>query len=188
MADQSGPLPKRAVPAAKAPKAPEAAPDMKLPDPVELSRIMSRIAEQSHGLVSAFLTRQAPPQVETPDPLNIGQAFFDMTARIMANPMKLVQAQMSLWSDYMSLWQSTARKVLGEPSEPVVKVPAEDRRFKDSLWDENYLFDYIKQSYLLSARWMQSLVRDVEGLDEKRRKSISTRGSSSTRWRRATSR
>ncbi|HEX9465897.1 MAG TPA: class I poly(R)-hydroxyalkanoic acid synthase [Alphaproteobacteria bacterium] len=145
---------------------------MKLPDPVELSRIMSRIAEQSHGLVSGFLTRQAPQQVETPDPLNIGQAFFDMTARIMANPMKLVQAQMSLWSDYMSLWQSTARKMLGEPSEPVVTAPPEDRRFKDSLWDENYIFDYIKQSYLLSARWMQSLVRDVEGLDEKTAKKV----------------
>ena len=174
MADQSGPPPSRATATAKkADKLAEAPlPDMKLPDPVELSRIMSRIAEQSHGLVSAFLTRQSAPQVEEPDPLHIGQAFFDMTARIMANPMKLVQAQMSLWSDYMSLWQSTARKMLGEPSEPVVKAPPDDRRFKDALWDENYVFDYIKQSYLLSARWMQSLVRDVEGLDEKTAKKV----------------
>src|SRR5258708_21116107 len=141
MGDQSGPLPKRA-PGAKAPEAPEAAPDMKLPDPVELSRIMSRIAEQSHGLVSGFLTRQAPQQVETPDPLNIGQAFFDMTARIMANPMKLVQAQMSLWSDYMSLWQSTARKMLGEPSEPVVTAPPEDRRCQHSLCGGHAHFPY----------------------------------------------
>ncbi|MBM3538276.1 MAG: class I poly(R)-hydroxyalkanoic acid synthase [Alphaproteobacteria bacterium] len=133
---------------------------------------MTRIAEQSQQLVSNFLTRQSAPSAETPDPLNIGQAFFDMTARMMANPAKLVQAQLSLWSDYMSLWQSTTRKMLGESVEPVVKPAAEDRRFKDSLWDENYVFDFIKQSYLLSARWMQSTVRDVEGLDDKTAKKV----------------
>ena len=64
--------------------------DVKLPDPVELSKIMTRIAEQSQHLVSEFLTRQATPDLNT-DPLNIGQAFFDMTARLMTNPAKLVQ-------------------------------------------------------------------------------------------------
>src|SRR5260221_3311979 len=32
---------------------------------------------------------------------------------------------------------------------------------------DNTLFDFIKQSYLLTARWMQSTVKDVEGLDDK---------------------
>src|SRR3546814_14036072 len=35
-----------------------------------------------------------------------------------------------------------------------------------SAWDDNSLFDFIKQSYLLTARWIQNTVRDVEGLDE----------------------
>ncbi len=48
------------------------------------------------------------------DPLNIGQAFFDMTARMMANPAQLVQAQMMLWQDYLTLWQTAARRMLGE--------------------------------------------------------------------------
>jgi len=169
MADQSSPLPRSvSAPPGKAAPAGESSPsDVKLPDPVELSRIMTRIAEHSQRLVSEFLTRQATSPVEQPDPLNLGHAFFDMTARLMANPAKLVQAQLSLWNDYLALWQSTARKMLGEPSQAVVTPAEDDRRFKDALWDENYVFDYIKQSYLLSARWMQSLVRDVEGLDEK---------------------
>src|SRR3546814_6954057 len=33
--------------------------------------------------------------------------------------------------------------------------------------DLNELFDFVKQSYLLTARWMQSTVKDVEGLDDK---------------------
>ena len=34
------------------------------------------------------------------------------------------------------------------------------------IFPSNHLFDYIKQSYLLSARWLQSTVREVEGLDD----------------------
>ncbi|MFM7346964.1 MAG: PHA/PHB synthase family protein [Tagaea sp.] len=141
--------------------------EAKMPDPLEMSKMMTDIAERSQRVVTDFLSRQTPMGFGNPDPLNLGQAFFDMTARMMQNPAKLVQAQISLWQDYMSLWQSTTRKMLGEPSEPVVTPGADDRRFKDALWDENYVFDFIKQSYLLSARWLQGRVKEVEGLDEK---------------------
>jgi polyhydroxyalkanoate synthase len=151
-------------------------PDVKLPDPVEISRMMGKIAEQSQRLVSEFLAKQqnggAKEGIGMSDPLNIGQAFFDMTARMMANPAQLVEAQISLWRDYMTLWQSAAKRMLGEPAEPVIKPSPEDRRFKDALWDESYVFDFIKQSYLLTARWMQSTVKNVEGLDDKTAKKV----------------
>ncbi len=35
----------------------------------------------------------------------------------------------------------------------------DDRRFKDAAWQDNQVFDFIKQSYLLTARWMQNTVR-----------------------------
>src|SRR6202012_2558316 len=41
-----------------------------------------------------------------------------------------------------------------------------DRRFKDAAWQESTLFDYIKQSYLLTARWLQATVKQVDGLDD----------------------
>jgi polyhydroxyalkanoate synthase subunit PhaC len=148
----------------------------KLPDPVELSQAMARIAEQSQRLVVDFMQRQKAngngSAIGMGDPLNIGQAFFEMTARLMADPGKLVQAQLSLWQDYMSLWQATARRFAGEPATPVIEPAAEDRRFKDAAWSDNQLFDFIKQSYLLSARWMQSTVRQVDGLDDRTAKKV----------------
>jgi polyhydroxyalkanoate synthase subunit PhaC len=151
-------------------------PEVKLPDPVELSRMMGKIAEQSQRLVADFLAKQqnggGNNGLGMSDPLNIGQAFLDMTARMMANPAQLVEAQISLWRDYMALWQTAAKRMLGEPAEPVIKPSPEDRRFKDALWDESYVFDFIKQSYLLTARWMQSTVRKVEGLDDKTAKKV----------------
>ena len=149
-------------------------PDIKLPDPVELSRAMAKIAERSRRIVTDFVTRQVgDSHIGMADPLNIGSAFLEMTARLMANPAKLVGAHVSLWRDYMTLWQNTTRRWLGDETAPVAAAPGpDDRRFKDAAWDENQLFDFIKQSYLLSARWIQNPVRVVDGLDEKTAKKI----------------
>ena len=54
---------------------------------------------------------------------------------------------------------------MGQASEPVIEPAKDDRRFKSAEWDDNFLFDHIKQSYLLTARWMHSTVSDIDGLD-----------------------
>ena len=123
------------------------------------------------------------------NPMAIGAAFFEMTARLMSDPSRLVQAQMSLWNDYMRLWQSTTQRLLGGEAEPVVEPAPDDRRFRDQAWSDNALFDFIKQSYLLTARCAagRGQARSKGSTTRPRRRSISTRASSSTRWRRRTS-
>ena len=147
--------------------------EVRIPDPVELSKTMTDIAEKSQKLVSDWLERQTENgSASNLDPLNIGGAFFEMTARLMSDPAKLVQAQINLWQDYMNLWQSTTRRMLGDAVEPTAEPERGDRRFLDPAWDENQLFDFIKQSYLLTARWLQSTVQDVDGMDEKTAKKV----------------
>jgi polyhydroxyalkanoate synthase len=140
----------------------------RLPDPAIVSRTMADVAERGQRIVSDFLKRQggegAPPG---PDPLNIGNAFFEMTTRLMANPARLMQAQIGFWQDYLTLWQNTARRMMGEPVKAVIEEPKTDRRFKDDAWRENEIFDFIRQSYLLSARFFTNVVHTTEGLDNK---------------------
>ncbi len=141
--------------------------EFKLPDPSTMSRTMADIAEKSQKLVSDFLSRQAAnPSVGLSDPMNVGGAFFEMTTRMMSNPARLMEAQMTLWQDYMSLWQNAALRMMGESSQPVAQPDRGDRRFKDEAWQENEVFDFIKQSYLLTSRWLQSTVNEVDGLDK----------------------
>jgi polyhydroxyalkanoate synthase len=122
-------------------------------------------------LVADFLTRQGGEErgggLGMADPMAIGAAFFEMTARLMSDPSRLVQAQVSLWNDYMRLWQNTTTRLLGGAAEPVVEPASEDRRFRDQAWSDNALFDFIKQSYLLTARSIQGAVKEVEGLDQR---------------------
>ena len=140
--------------------------DIKLPDPALVTRTMAEVAERGQRIVSDFLKRQSESD-GNPDPLNIGNAFMEMTTRLMTNPARLVQAQIGFWQDYLTLWSNTARRIMGEQVGSVIDEPKGDRRFKDDAWRENEVFDFIRQSYLLSARFFTSTVNSAEGLDAK---------------------
>ena len=141
--------------------------NFRLPDPAVVSRTMADVAERGQRIVSDFLKRQGNEGSATPDPLNIGSAFLEMTTRLMANPARLMQAQIGFWQDYITLWQNTARRMLGDPVKSVIEESKTDRRFKDDAWRENEVFDFIRQTYLLSARFFTNVVQGTEGLDQK---------------------
>jgi polyhydroxyalkanoate synthase subunit PhaC len=138
----------------------------KMPDPAVVGRSMADIAERSQRLVGEWLKRQSLED-RGADPLNIGRAFLEMTGRLMANPTRLMQAQLGFWQDYVTLWQNTTRRIMGIEAEPVIGPSSGDKRFRDDAWKENEVFDFIKQSYLLSARFVQDIVTHVDGLDTK---------------------
>src|SRR5438094_2869631 len=118
------------------------------PDSAELAKRFAELAERSQRLVADFLARQGEGEaVGLSNPMAIGAAFFAMTARLMADPQKLVEAQTALWSEYIRLWQHTAERLLGGNSERLIEAAPEDRRFRDQAWSDNALFDFIKQSY-----------------------------------------
>ncbi len=141
-------------------------PHFRLPDPALVTRTMAEVAERGQRIVGDFLKRQAEGG-GSPDPMNLGGAFMEMTTRLMANPARLVQAQLGFWQDYLTLWQHTARRMMGEATPPVVAEDPKDRRFKDDAWRENEVFDFIKQSYLLSARYFQNVAGSADGMNPK---------------------
>jgi polyhydroxyalkanoate synthase len=159
------------------PKAPPASPsgtarddadahDIKLPDAANLVLSMSDVAGRAQRLVNEWLKRQAKEGVAL-DPLNVGGAFLEMTAKLMANPGQLVQAQLGYWQDYLTLWQNTTRRIMGIETTPVIESDPRDKRFADAAWKQNEVFDFIKQSYLLSARYINDVVSRVDGLAPK---------------------
>lgn len=143
-------------------------------DESQISETMADIAERSQRLVQEFLNKQAQPgskSVGIDDPLNIGSAFLEMTTKMMTQPHKMVEANMNLWQDYMKLWQNAASRMMGQETTPIVEPARDDRRFKNEAW-ENDVFDFIKQSYLLTSNWMENTVSDIEGLDKKTKQKV----------------
>ncbi|NWG45480.1 MAG: class I poly(R)-hydroxyalkanoic acid synthase [Alphaproteobacteria bacterium] len=143
------------------------------PDPAEFSRNLARIDAQSQQLVTDFLAHQAAAGAPGPmDPLNIGRAFVTALHHLATHPEKLVESQISLWTSYVDLWQNMARRLMGEDVEPLIEPRKGDKRWAHQDWHENEIFDFIKQSYLLTARWMQGQVEELEGLDPATRRKV----------------
>ena len=62
---------------------------------------------------------------------------------------------------------------MGMPNAAPVATPKkDDKRFKDEEWEEHFLFDFIKQSYLIAARHIHDTVSGVDGLDEQSQKKV----------------
>jgi polyhydroxyalkanoate synthase len=141
-------------------------------DPVALAESLASAAEKSARLMSDFVARNAERRPLITDELGLGQAFMELAARMLANPARLAEAQMNLWWDYMGLWQRSMLRMLGTPAEPLAEPGKADKRFRHEAWQEHFLFDYIKQSYLITARWLHDQVASVEGLPEQARKKV----------------
>jgi polyhydroxyalkanoate synthase len=142
-------------------------------DPVALAESLRAAAEKSAKVIGDFAARQAESGKSlVADELGIGKAFMELAAKMLANPYRLAEAQMNLWWDYMMLWQASTAKLLGGAAEPVAAPAKGDKRFRHEDWEEHFLFDYIKQSYLITARWLHGAVGNVEGLDDATKRKV----------------
>lgn len=176
------PLPEEPLAPPEAPQAPEAGTTAAL-DPAQLtaeqreqleklSMNLARAALAAQGAIAEMALRSADrPAALSPDPFHVAPALTEVIGRLAAQPDRMMRAQADLFSRYLDLWQSAARRMVGEPTAPVVEPAKGDKRFADPDWSENPVFDVIKQSYLLTSNWLNGLVAEVDGVDpmEKRR-------------------
>ncbi|PHS26068.1 MAG: class I poly(R)-hydroxyalkanoic acid synthase [Robiginitomaculum sp.] len=107
-----------------------------------------------------------------PDPLGLGADFSKVFEEMASNPETILKAQSALWQSYGALWSQTLARAAGKPSEEVVSPAPGDRRWQAPEWSENLMFDLIKQSYLLSANWLNDMVANVEGIDPQTRDKV----------------
>src|SRR5665213_2680982 len=161
-----------------APSSPHArtAPESASPDGLdtgEFARNMMSVGVKSQQLMLDFIARMAARENPGPiDPLNISGAMMSLAKAMGGDRDAVMQAQAQWWNNFMTLWESTARRMLGGDAPAVVDPAPGDRRFRAEAWKQNEVFDFIKQSYLLTANAMQEMVGTLNGLDEKERSRV----------------
>jgi poly[(R)-3-hydroxyalkanoate] polymerase subunit PhaC len=139
----------------------------------ELSELYGNIARKSGEVLAQFLdTGRRAFTVPVTDELGIARAFFEAWGKLLSDPVRLAETQMRLWQDYMTLWQHSVLKLMGHEVKPVAEPRRGDRRFRHEDWEKNFLYDYLKQSYLIAARHLHQALGKVEGLDEKTSKKV----------------
>ena len=140
----------------------------------EAVRVMHEVAERASRILQEFGQKQLQSTLASAvkDELGIAKAYMDLYSRLLMDPSALAAASVNFWIDSMRLWQSSWLKMLGHEAEPVVRPAQGDARFKDQEWSDHFLFDYIKQSYLIAARHIQHAVAGVQGLPDESQKKI----------------
>ncbi|UCH47469.1 MAG: class I poly(R)-hydroxyalkanoic acid synthase [Betaproteobacteria bacterium] len=135
-------------------------------EPNEVARTLAEIALRSDRIVKTHLAHQARKlHEEHPDEIGVSKAFADLATRMMSDPYKLAEAGMKMWQSQFDLWQSWVKQVTGAETTSLAPQQKSDPRFRSDLWN-NWMFDYIRQAYLVAAEDVQNTVAEVEGLDQ----------------------
>ena len=137
-------------------------------DPAEWPRVLFRIADKSQKLMHEFLERNKDMSADMGsfDPAHVSEAFAELFKRILNNPERFADAQLAVWQGYINIWQSALVRMQGKDAAPIITPSPGDKRFQDKDWQTVWMFDFIKQSYLLTAEWVHRLVRsEAETLD-----------------------
>ncbi|HEX8232383.1 MAG TPA: alpha/beta fold hydrolase [Caulobacteraceae bacterium] len=135
------------------------------PDFIAAGKAMAEIVENAAAVQRGLAERALKPAEAPYDPSAALKTMTDFGLALWSNPLKLAQAQAETWRAFGEVAENTARRAMGEEIAPAVQPAKGDRRFKDSGWDQPG-FDFLRQSYLVTAERLQQLVDGAEGLDE----------------------
>jgi polyhydroxyalkanoate synthase subunit PhaC len=142
-------------------------------DPAETIKLYGDIARKSGELLTRAMQKAATdPGKAFDDELGIARAFFDAWVKMAADPGQVMQLQMKAWQDYATLWQNTLLAMAGQKPAPVIETHKGDRRFRHEDWQNRFLFDYLKQSYLIAAGHLHKTMCGVQGLDNATAKKV----------------
>lgn len=141
-----------------------------LADPVKFAQNMARVFEQAAAIARLAAERPDMAKQEAENQVTpveqVTKTLGAVAQSYLSDPRKLMEAQMQLWQVYGQLWQSAWLRLMGQEAPPVAQPDRTDRRFKDKDWQENTVFDFLKQFYLVTARWAQDMVKNAEGIDD----------------------
>jgi polyhydroxyalkanoate synthase subunit PhaC len=115
-----------------------------------------RLGGRAQQLIGEFALKQAKqpaPTMASIDPVGIASSWMSVMSQIWSDPRKIAEQQLAFWQDYAKLFQPDA-----------ANAPIKDKRFSAMEWQEHQLFDFLRQSYLLTAKYVTQTVHELDGL------------------------
>jgi polyhydroxyalkanoate synthase subunit PhaC len=125
--------------------------------------------------VSAKVVKDAVSETARPfqpDPYGLAPYATDVAKRLAGDADKVMAAQQALWAGYAQIWTDAIKTMMGEATDDVVIAP-KDKRFADPDWQNIPMFNLLQKTYLHTANWFNSLVDQVDGIDDMTRRKAS---------------
>jgi polyhydroxyalkanoate synthase len=142
-------------------------------DPERFALNMARVIEQAGKAAAAWVEPREKGEIRdhAAEPMvDMVKTFSKLTEYWLSDPKRALEAQTRLFAGYMSIWANAVTRASALPGsediEDAIKPERGDKRFQDPEWGRNAFFDFLKQLYLLTSRWVADLVEQADGLDE----------------------
>ena len=122
--------------------------------------LFEKMASRGHTMFKDFSANESKEMMA-----QFANSWNTIITRAMESPEEWVKTMTGFYQDQFNLWVN----MFNPASQPLVKPERGDRRFSGEEWEESPVHNYLKQSYLLSSRWLTGMVEDST-LDEKTKK------------------
>ncbi|WP_017668372.1 class I poly(R)-hydroxyalkanoic acid synthase [Sandarakinorhabdus sp. AAP62] len=121
-------------------------------------RKVTDLMGKGQQMMMEFWTREhtAPPMVT--DPMGFMSTWQKAWTAMLSDPAKLLEMQQKYMTDAMALWQSFLSP---DAEKPAIR----DKRFANAAWAESPAFDFLRQSYLLTASHFMEAAHSLDGLE-----------------------
>ena len=132
----------------------------------KMTQNLKKVEELSERLHRVMATRQTHNKaLDGPNQELFGRAAQAYWNEALHNPAKVLEHQMSYWSDtvkhFVQAQHTLAQGKLAAPDDSAHG----DRRFENPLWSTHPYFNYVKQQYLINSQALSQAVDNMSDLD-----------------------
>lgn len=113
--------------------------------------LFEKMAAKGHGMFKDFSKNESQEMMA-----QFANSWNTIMTRAMESPEEWVKAVSGFYQNQFDIWLN----MFNPNSSSSVQPERGDRRFSGVEWEESPVHNYLKQSYLLSSRWLTDLVND----------------------------
>lgn len=116
-------------------------------------------ANEKYYLVQQkFIQKQSLQSNTLFDPIKLSKIFMDIAFKITTDPQKFFSYQMELAELQLKLVNNVVSRSLNNEEKSLYLPGEKDRRFKNEAWQNNSIYNYMLQSYLMMTNWLIKIV------------------------------
>jgi len=123
--------------------------------PTDPNALFEELNKQTQEMMARFSSNESAEAIHA-----MTQAWSQLASSDWTDPSKWMENMTEFQRQQLNLWQ----QLMG------INQPAQDRRFKASEWDEQPVYDFIKQSYLLTSDMLSQWAEAIPAEDKDKEK------------------
>ncbi|MDX2425261.1 MAG: class I poly(R)-hydroxyalkanoic acid synthase, partial [Cycloclasticus sp.] len=113
--------------------------------------LFEKMSQKGHGMFKDFSKNESQEMMS-----QFANSWSTIMTRAMESPEEWVKTVSGFYQDQFNLWLN----MFNPDKNSSVHSERGDRRFSGDEWEESPVHNYLKQSYLLSSRWLTGMVED----------------------------